>query len=312
MKKIIITGASGFIGANLVHKSLALGHQVHLFVRPEFKDWRLSGILSDVHLHTLSLEDPVALNKALKSILPDWIFHTAVHGAYSSQTNLLEMVHTNIIGTMQLVTAASQIGFEAFINTGSSSEYGYKDHAPSEKDWIEPNSHYAVTKACATQFCRSTAEKEKLFIPTLRLYSVYGPYEEPTRLMPTLITKGLQGKLPPLVDPTIARDYVYVDDVVDAYFQTAQTKNQEFGAVYNVGTSKQTTLLQLVKTVSSLLPIQEKPEWGSMPNRSWDTSCWVADTNLIRKTLKWKPKYTLKTGLQKMIEWQKQHLEHAQ
>lgn len=307
MKKIVITGASGFVGANLVYKSVELGHQVHLFVRPNFRSWRLTPILKDVHLHTLNLEDPTALHSALKKIKPNWIFHTAVHGAYSSQTNLMEMVHTNIIGTMQLVTTAVQVGFDAFINTGSSSEYGYKDYPPTEKDWIDPNSHYSLTKACATHFCRFTAEKERLLIPTLRLYSVYGPFEEPTRLMPTLVTKGLQGKLPPLVDPTIARDYVYTDDVVDAYFKAAETTNQEYGAVYNVGTGKQTSLEQLVKTLSRLLPIKDQPQWGSMANRAWDTSCWVADNTLIKKTLKWKPKYSLKTGLQKMIEWQREH-----
>jgi nucleoside-diphosphate-sugar epimerase len=201
----------------------------------------------------------------------------------------MRILQSNIIGTATLLQACLKTGFEAFVNTGSSSEYGFKDHPPGEKEWLEPNSYYAVAKASATLFCRYTAQSLGLRIPTLRLYSVYGPYEEPSRLMPTLIVKGLENRLPPLVAPHIARDYVYVDDVVRAYLLAATEEEQELGAVYNVGTGVQTSLREVVDIACCTLGIAEEPKWGSMDNRIWDTATWVSDNRLVRQG--WHPEY---------------------
>jgi len=105
-----------------------------------------------------------------------------------SQVDVQRMLQTNIFGTANLVQACLKTGFDTFVNTGSSSEYGFKDHAPSENELPEPNSHYAVAKVSATMFCQFTARNQKVHIPTLRLYSVYGPFEEPTRLLPRVIS----------------------------------------------------------------------------------------------------------------------------
>src|SRR6202022_3882820 len=126
-----------------------------------------------------------------------------------------------------LLQAAVTAGVQAFVNAGTSSEYGYKDHAPAEDEKLEPNSDYAVTKAAAPILCPHTAQRTGVAITPLRLYSVYGPYEEPTRLVPTLIVQGLEGKLPPLVNPDVARDYIHVDDACDAFVLAATTRDQE-------------------------------------------------------------------------------------
>jgi len=243
------------------------------------------------------------LTIAVRRIQPDWIFHLAAYGAYSSQTDLHKMVQTNVVGTVNLFEACLKVGFEAFINTGSSSEYGFKDHAPSEKEWLEPNSHYAVTKASATLFCRYTAQFKNVHLVTLRLYSVYGPYEEPMRLIPTLILHGLRGELPPLVNPNVVHDFIYIDDVIEAYVLAASVSGQEPGAIYNVGTGVQTAMGEVVKTARQVLEIDVEPNWGSMPNRHWDTHVWLADNKKIREELGWYPKYNFEQGFRLMLNW---------
>jgi dolichol-phosphate mannosyltransferase len=193
------------------------------------------------------------------------------------------------------------------VNTGSSSEYGFQDHPPAETEPLEPNSHYAITKVAATLFCRYTARSSGAHIPTLRLYSVYGPYEEPTRLLPTLLVRGLRGALPPLVDPDVARDYVYVGDVVDAYLLAATVPNQEVGAIYNVGSSSQTTLREVVDLARRSLGITAAPRWGTLPNRQWDTTVWVADTQRVRSALGWQPRHSLERGFQQFVAWYHAH-----
>jgi len=272
-------------------------------VRENHNPWRITSVRDDIRLHEVNFLDREALMCLVGEIKPEWIFHLAVHGAYSWQTELHKMVETNIVSTINLVEACLKTGFEALINTGSSSEYGFKDYAPAENDYPEPNSHYAATKLSATFFCRYIARARGVRLHTLRLYSVYGPYEEPKRLMPTLITQGLKGRLPKLVNPDVAHDYVYVDDVCDAYILAATSPNQEPGAIYNVGTAVQTPLREVITIAQKVLNIKAEPVWGSMPNRQWDTHRWVADNRKIKEMLGWRTKYTFEQGFQMMADW---------
>ena len=303
MKRVIITGATGFVGANLARRLLGEGHEVHLLVRPNYTAWRIEEIRQDVRLHELRLHEADAVTRVVSEIRPEWIFHLAAHGAYSWQTDLEQMVLTNIRGTINLVNACLQTGFEAFVNTGSSSEYGFKDHAPAENELPEPNSHYAVTKAAATMFCRYTAQSRGVHLPTLRLYSVFGPYEDPGRLLPTLIQRGLEGELPPLVDPDVARDFVYVDDVVEACLLVARVRPRELGAIYNVGTGAATTLREVVDVARRVMHISAEPVWNTMPKRSWDTNVWVSDNRKIRSELHWQNRNNFETGFRLMFDW---------
>ena len=303
MKRIILTGASGFIGANLTRRLLQDRHEVHLLMRDGYLRWRIEDIIKDVHIYKINFTDKQSVEKVVRKIRPEWIFHLAANGNYSWQNDLDQIIQTNFLGTVNLVEACLKIGFDTFVNTGSSSEYGFKDYAPSEHDWLDPNSYYAVTKASTTLFCRYTAQKYNVHIQTLRLYSVYGPYEDPGRLMPTLIIKGLNGHLPPLVNPNIARDFVYINDVIDAYYLAAMKPDKQFGAVYNVGTGAQTTLHSVIDVAQRVLNISEEPQWGSMKDRQWDTSIWIANNQEIKSKLGWQPKYDFEQGFRKMVDW---------
>lgn len=302
MKRVLVTGASGFVGANLARRLLADGHEVHLMLRPEYQSWRIDDILPHVEAHVGNMLDESFLYQALAEAGPDWIFHLAAYGAYSWQKDLQSMVNTNVLALEKLLCACCEQGFEAFVNAGSSSEYGYKDHAPTEEEILEPNSYYAVCKASATHLCRLLAIENKEWIPTLRLYSVYGPFEDPRRFIPTLVNHGLKGKLPILVDPNVARDYVYVDDVCNAFVLAAQKRSKDLGAVYNIGSGTQTTIQEAVDAIQSLLPIEDEPNWGSMPNREWDTSTWQSDSSKAERELGWKARTDFNPGLQKTID----------
>jgi UDP-glucose 4-epimerase len=307
MRRTLVTGATGFVGSNLARRLVEDGHDVHLMLRPAHATWRIEAMREASHLHVVDLSDHDAVSASVDAIRPDWVFHLAVHGAYSSQGDVHQMIRTNIVATVNLVEACLRTGCEAFVNTGSSSEYGFKDHAPHEAEWLEPNSSYAVTKAAATMYCRHMAQRHGIHLPTLRLYSVYGPFEEPTRLMPTLVVRGLQGTLPPLVTGEITRDYVYADDVVQAYLLAAARPTEELGAVYNVGSGVQTSLREVVDLARRVLSIPEEPHWGSMPSRQWDTNCWVADCRKIQHALGWQPRYTLDRGFGELVRWFREH-----
>lgn len=302
-----MTGAGGFVGANLVRRLAADGHEVVAAVRPASDLWRLaapgsSARLKGVDILPLELTDERAVERAVDEARPQWAFHLAAHGAYSWQTDSREIVRTNVLGTVNLVEACRASGCEALVNAGSSSEYGFKDHPPDEEEPLEPNSEYAVAKAAATLYCRHLARAGPMRIVTLRLYSVYGPFEDPGRLIATLAVRGLRGELPPLADPEVARDFVAVEDALEA-FLAAIRPGPRPGAVYNVGSGRQTSIEEVVSVARRQLGIAARPDWGSAPRRRWDTTTWVASTRRIVTDLGWRPQTTLEDGFERMVAW---------
>ncbi len=306
MKTVLLTGGTGFVGANLARRLLADGHRVHLLVRPAHRPWRLTEVLPDLSLHEADLGDREEVSGLFRQVRPDWIFHLAAYGAYSAQTGADTMIRTNLAGAWHLLEAGLEIGFEAFVQAGSSSEYGWKPAPACEDDRLEPNSDYAVTKAAATLLGESLARRHGARITTLRLYSVYGPWEEPTRFLPTLIAHGLQKRLPPLVDPAVARDFVHVDDVCEAFLRAAVAGSPP--SIVNVGTGTQTTIGQVVDLARRTFGIASEATWGTFPRRAWDTTSWVADTARMRRELGLSPR-PLAVGFAETVEWARRHRE---
>ena len=299
----LVTGATGFVGANLARALLRAGNRVDLLASRADRAWRIEEIRGEAAFHVCDLDDAPKLGRLLERLRPSWVFHCAAYGAYSWQQDLDRMLRTNVSGTIHLLKACRDAGVESFVHTGSSSEYGYKDHAPREDEVLEPNSDYAATKAMGSTYARWFAQEEKIRVTILRLYSVYGPWEDPGRFFPTLIREGLAGRYPPLVAPSVARDYVSAEDVGRACLMAAARSRGPAGAVYNVGTGVQTTVAEVVDMAGRMLAIPGEPVWGSMPDRRWDTSTWVADPRRIREDLGWEPADSLEEGFRRMVDW---------
>ena len=301
MKRILISGATGFVGAFLARYFAEAGHDVHLLVRAADVSWRLATMRDRFTPHIASLFDPAELDALFARTSPDWVFHLAAYGAYSSQRDDARILQTNLLGTMNFLDAARRKGVEAFVNTGSSSEYGFCETPPTEVALPRPNSMYAYSKAAASLYAAYLAELHGMPVSTVRLYSVYGPYEEPTRFIPRLLIRAIDGGFPPLVEPSVARDFVYVGDVARAY--DAIARSQTRSPIYNVGSGVQTTIGEAVDVVRAQLGLTGLPVWGSMGNRSWDTGSWVANVDRIAATIGWEPQVDFKTGCRKTVDW---------
>lgn len=312
MKRVLLTGASGFVGANLARRLFSDGCRVHLLLRESYQHWRLQEISSECEILLGDIADRDAVRRAVFTAKPDWVFHLAAYGAYSSQVGFEKMLATNVTGCANLLDACIESGVGAFVQTGSSSEYGYQSHPTSEDDRLEPNSHYAITKAAATHYCQFTARQHNMHAVTARLYSIYGPYEEPTRFIPTLLMHALRGELPPLVSPETARDFVYVDDAVDALVRLASAEHLAPGAIYNVSSGMQSTIADVVRETRELLAVPAQPVWGQMAARAWDTGVWVGQANAIRQDTGWKAKTGLREGLSRTVAWLKSDAHRLQ
>jgi nucleoside-diphosphate-sugar epimerase len=302
-RRVLVTGAGGFVGANLVRRLLGDGHRVTGVLGPGGDRWRLTGLEGQAQLVEVDLRNEDALRRLVRQAAPEWTFHLAAHGAYSWQRDARRILDTNLMATIALVEACREAGCDAFVHAGSSSEYGFKDHAPSEEELAEPNSRYAVAKAAATLCCRYVAQHEQFPAVTLRLYSVFGPYEDPRRLVPAVVMHARRNELPPLVAPEVAHDFVWVDDVVEALLLAAEAARSCGGSVYNVGTGVETSLAQFVDIARRVLHVDAEPTWGSMTGRAWDATSWVADNRRIQAELGWQPRTDLAEGLRRTAAW---------
>ena len=298
----LVTGAAGFVGSCLTRRLIEEGKRVYAFVKPGSDNWRLKDIQNRLDILVGDLTDQVFVFNTVKKISPTVIYHLATHGAYASQDEPQKIFNTNILGTWNLLNALNGIKYKVFINTGSSSEYGFKKVPMKEIDFLEPNSYYAVAKAAQTLLCQHFARAQKKPICTFRLFSVYGFYEEPTRLVPTLIRSCIKGEDLNMVQPNTARDFVFVGDVVDAYLKIDRL-SQLSGEIINIGSGIQTGLKDVVKVILELTKAKVKVHWGKMPARSWDTNIWQGDVSKAKKILGWKARTSLREGLRKTIQW---------
>jgi nucleoside-diphosphate-sugar epimerase len=234
------------------------------------------------------------------------VLHFAAHGAYERQSDARAILQTDILGSFQLLEASRASGAALFVNAGSSSEYGFKDQPMAESDRLDPNSVYAVAKAAQTHLASLLGRAGGMAVVTFRLFSVYGPWEDPGRLIPTLLRRAKAGLALEMASPDSAHDFVYVDDVLDAMLDFGRLAGLQ-GEVLNLGTGVQSTLRDAVGVVQEVVGTRSEVRWGALPSRRWDSACWQADITRTRAVLGWQPRASLPDGVRRMSEW----MDHA-
>lgn len=311
-KKILITGSTGFMGANLLHCLVKSDNEIHIILRETSNVWRINDIINKnkVKKHYCDLTIREKIKKIVSNIKPEIIFNLSVYGGYPFQKDSMKIIDTNFTGTVNLLDACTDTGFDCFINTGSSSEYGLKNKPMSENDLLEPINEYGITKAAATLYCQAIGRREKLPIFTLRLFSPYGYYEESTRLIPYLTISCLRNKELKIFNPDAVRDFNFIEDVIDAYIGTCDNKeNISSGDIFNIGNGVQHSVCEVFKLVKELTGYRKEPYWGKAKLRDSDkTRTWIADNSKIKKVIGWKPQHNIENGLKKTIKWIEKHL----
>ena len=304
---VVIFGAGGFIGANLFRCIAQVRKDVFAVTSKPFIPWRLDDVDQSQIIHCdITRKDEVEAlfdKHHFKTI-----FDLAAYGAYSKQNVAEKIYETNVLGLLYILEAASRFNIKVLVHAGSSSEYGLNCEAPEETAALLPNSHYSVSKISAASLISFYGTLKELPVVNLRYYSIYGPFEDPDRLVPQLIQKGIAHTYPVLVQPDISRDFVYIDDTVLATLLAANAPTDNIrGKSINIASEHKTTIREIVGEVRDIFEIPQQPEWGSMPNRKWDLKDWYGNAQLAKELLGWSSETTLADGLRKTSEWQKQY-----
>ena len=298
---ILVTGAGGFIGQNLMKKIVMERKDVLGAVRTFSRQPNTA--IPPENLTYGDLTDHAFRKFLIEEFRPSTIIHAASYGNSPRHTDISRIYETNLAASTLLAEEARRIGISAFTNLGSSSEYGWNSSAPSEDAHCFPNSHYAVSKRAFTDVLLQMNKETGFPAVTLRLYSVYGPLEDSQRLVPSALLAATNDKLVKFAHRDISRDFVFIDDVIEAVALASEKAGQnDLRRVLNIGSGNKTTLEDFAKVVKGEFGVTATPEFGTYAPRSWDLTDWVSNPTLAAQELGWVAKTSLPTGLRLTAE----------
>ena len=308
-KKILITGATGFIGSHLTEICLQKGFKVIAFDRynPEYSLGYLenSKYKKEIDFIFGDIRDYDSVNKAIKRC--DIVFHlAALIGIPYSYYSPLAYIKTNVEGTYNILEASKNNDTEQLIVTSTSETYGTAQKIPiSEQHRLLGQSPYSASKISADQLAISYWRSFKLPVKIIRPFNAYGPRQSNRAVIPSIIMQALNNKKEiKLGNIKTSRDYTYVSDVCNAYFEILKIKNM-FGTPINVGTNKEYKIENIAKRIISKINPKIKiiiDKKRIRPELS-EVDRLVCDNTLILKKTSWRPKYNFDRGLKETIEW---------
>lgn len=291
-QRILVTGASGFIGTHLCRRLCQEGSEVHAISR-------INHLESENRLRWWhgDLADATVVREIVTSIKPDVIFHLAGYPVGSRNLeHVLPSFRSNLMSTVNLLTVASEIGCRRIVLTGSLEEPDFRDLN------AVPSSPYAVAKWSCSAYARMFHALYQLPVVILRLFMVYGPGQQDlSKLIPYTILSLLRGKPPELTSGQREVDWIYVDDVVEAFLATAQADDIE-GGTLDVGSGKSVTIRTVVEQITHMINPLIKPHFGTLTDRPLE-QIRVADTTTTSNLTGWKPAIYLDEGLKRTIDW---------
>ncbi|AET66049.1 nucleoside-diphosphate-sugar epimerase [Desulfosporosinus orientis DSM 765] len=314
-KKVLVTGAGGFIGSHLTEALVKARANVRVFLRYNSRDGRGNledldpGLLDGVEIITGDLRDADAIERAVKGC--DTVFHLgALVGIPYSYQNPREVVETNIMGTLNILTAARDYGVERIVNTSTSEVYGSALYVPiDEAHPFQGQSPYSASKIGADKLAESFYASYDLPVVTVRPFNCYGPRQSARAIIPTLITQALACKEIRLGNTDTLRDFTYIADTVEGFIKAAQSQSG-LGKAINIGSGREISIGQLAQIVQNTVQSNAKIvfERGRVRPRRSEVSRLLADNSLAKKTIGWEPRVSLEEGINLTVVWIAAHM----
>ena len=314
-RKVLVTGAGGFIGSHLVERLVSNGAKVRTFVHYNSRGdpGRLQMLppytLARMELLAGDLRDGQAVREAVDGM--QTVFHLgALISIPYSYRHPAEVAETNLMGTLNVLLACRDLKVERLIHTSSSEVYGTAQHTPIDEDHpLHGQSPYAASKIGADKLAESFYCAYHLPVVTVRPFNTYGPRQSGRAVIPAIITQALVNSTLQLGNLETKRDFTYIDDTVNGFLRAGEASGVE-GKTYNLGTGEAIRVSDLVDKIIRKLnrvvktvvdPARLRPEQSEVMHL-------ISDNQLARESLGWRPAVALDDGLDRTIDWIRDHL----
>ena len=316
-KKILVTGAAGFIGSHLVERLVADGASVRAFVhynsQSQWGNLELlpDNILENVEIFTGDIQDPFAVQKAVDGC--EIVFHLASLIAIPySYVAPQSYVTTNVLGAVNVMQACRNIGVRKVVHTSTSECYGTAQYVPiDEKHSLQGQSPYSASKIGADMIAESYYRSFEVPVAIIRPFNTYGPRQSARAVIPTIITQILKGKAVKLGNLNPTRDLNYVADTVTGFIKIAESPNS-IGQVINIGSGQEISIGNLADKIMRLMgkQIEIRGEKERLRPEKSEVERLLCDNSRAKKLIDWYPEVSLEDGLGKTIEWIKQNMDN--
>jgi NAD dependent epimerase/dehydratase len=315
LRRVLVTGAGGFIGSHLTERLANLGAQVRAFIHYNSRnDWGLlelvpEEIRENIEIFPGDLTDASLVRRAVADC--DTVFHLGALIAipYSYQAPR-QFIDTNVVGTLNVLQACLQEEVERVIHTSTSEAYGSALYTPIDEEHpLQAQSPYAASKIAADKLAESFHRSFELPVTTIRPFNTFGPRQSARAVIPTIISQALAGDTVKLGSLTPVRDFTFVEDTVLGFIRVAESQ-ESIGHVFNAGTGCGVTIGELAKIIIQLCHGQNKIVIDQERFRpaSSEVMALICDSTKAREVLGWIPQYSLEQGLLCTIEYIRSHL----
>jgi dTDP-glucose 4,6-dehydratase len=314
-RPVLITGAGGFIGSHLTEALLRAGARVRVFVRYNARnDPGLLRFLSrqdfeSLEIITGDLRDPDAIRQAVKGV--SHVFHLgALIAIPYSYRHPVEVVESNIIGTLNVLLAARDLGVERLVHTSSSEVYGSALRVPIDEEHpLQGQSPYSASKIGADKLAESFYRSYNLPVVTLRPFNTFGPRQSARAVIPTMISQALSGDTIRLGNLDTRRDFTYVSDTVAGFLKIAETPGVE-GETINLGTGYDVRIGDLAEQIVAMLdhPVKIVVESHRLRPEKSEVQRLISDNRRALERLGWAPQVDINTGLRRTVDWIRENL----
>jgi nucleoside-diphosphate-sugar epimerase len=293
-KKILILGGTGFIGYHLAKEAIKKNFEVSSLSKnnPAKKRYlkKVKYIIADI-----------ANKKSINKIIRDDFQYVVNLAGYVDHTDEIKTYRSHYLGCKNISNYFLKKNIKLFVQVGSSMEYGLSKSPQKEDFKCKPKSIYGKAKFLATKYLLNLYKKKKFPVTIVRLYQVYGPYQDLNRFMPVVINSCKKNKDFPCSHGRQYRDFLYIDDLIDAIFLILRNPKAT-GEIFNIGSGKPLKIRNIIKKILSYYR-SGKPQFGEIKLRKEEQMKIYPDIFKARRTLNWKPKINFLDGLKKTIKY---------